>query len=57
MGSDCNRHMCILLSVKHIWCSDFPRDLCLIGGGVGSVCNRYMCIILHVKLIGCNGVA
>ena len=25
MGSVCNRYMCILLSVKHIWCSGFPQ--------------------------------
>ena len=57
MGSVCHGYMCILLSVKFIWCSGFLEIYSQLQEGRGSVCHGYMCILLSVKLILCSGFA
>ena len=51
----CPKYMCILLYVKHMWCSGIPY----IYGQLerGYICPKYMCILLYVKLIWCSGIA
>ena len=40
MGSVCHRYMCILLSVKLLWCSGFPEIDAQLEEEVGSVCHE-----------------
>ena len=49
-GSICPKYMCILLSVKLIWCSGIPYIYGQLEGGPSAL--WYMCILLSVKLIG-----
>ena len=50
-------YMCIVLYMKLIWCTDFPKIYARLEEGVGSICHRYMCIVLYIymKLIWCTG--
>ena len=46
--------MCILLSVKLLWCSSIPFIYDQLEEG--SICPQYMCIVLYVKRIWCSGI-
>ena len=46
-------YMCILLSVKLIWCSII---LYMYGQSEGEICPNDMCILLYVKIIWCIGI-
>ena len=46
--------MCILLSVKLIWCSSIPYMYGQLEWG--DICPNDMCILLYVKLIWCSGI-
>ena len=47
-------YMCILLSVKLIWCSAIPYTYGQLDGGTSALST--LCILLYVKCIQCSGI-
>ena len=53
-GYICPQYMCIVLYVKHIWCSGIPYIYDELEWG--DICPKDMFILLYVKLIWCSGI-